>query len=188
MFWWRRNERRADGPVTATYHNRFFATANWSRLHTFMKRNQWNVTRENKVWSKTKTPDERGHMLRRECLDLVEWFSFQERDGPQIIFTSTLRLALQHDTEGWWEERRGRAGADGMTVRQREVTLHPQLCNMCVICLWGFCLSESPNADESVTEDHQSVTKTTQMLWLRKRKFTVRQEEEYIKDQQSTFR
>lgn len=75
-----------------------------------------------------------------------------------------------------------------MTVRQREVTLHPQLCNMCVICLWGFCLSESPNADESVTEDHQSVTKTTQMLWLRKRKFTVRQEEEYIKDQQSTFR
>lgn len=119
----------------------FFATANRSRLHTFMKHNRWNVTRENKVWSKTKTPDERRHVLRREChrcLDRVEWFSFHERDGPQIIFTSTLRLALQHDTEGWWEERRGRAGADGMTVRHGEVTLHPQLCNMCVICLWGF--------------------------------------------------
>lgn len=55
------------------------------------------------------------------CQDLVEVLIFHEPDWLQIIFTSTLWLILQHDTEGWWE-RKWRGG--GITVRHVEIIPH----------------------------------------------------------------
>lgn len=85
------------------------------------------------IWCRGLTWEEHRWPVGMSVLSRPCGVFLQEPDRPQIIFTSMFWHILQHDTEGWWEERR--AGMERMVwqadmAKCNDSQIHETCCRL----------------------------------------------------------